>query len=100
MRQNIVNVFNKISEIGTRRISHALNLQHVTILRRLQKHYQHQKIDYSKYYRQMFFKDEAQFTRDYVWAEENSFDTKDTHSQHKRSIDVWCESHICSNKSI
>lgn len=52
------------------------------------------------------FTDEAQFTRDgvynlrnsHIWAEQNPFATRQAHSQHKFSVNVWCG--IFDNKLV
>lgn len=54
----------------------------------------------------VLFTDEAQFTRDgvynlrnsHIWAEENPFATREAHSQHKFSVNVWCG--VIDNKLI
>lgn len=129
VEQNIVDMVNNNPEISCRRVSHALNVPHTTIWRRLKKHrlypYHVQEVqrleagddilrmNFSRwitrnrrYLRRCLFTDEAQFTRDgvfnlrnsHMWSEENPFATRQSHSQHKFSVNVWCG--VYDNKLI
>lgn len=121
LEHDILDIVQNDPKISTRRISHATNVPHSTVWRRLKKNnlypYHVQEVQrlqvgdevprlaFSRWILQnnrilhrCLFTDEAQFTRDginnsrnaHVWAQQNPFAIKQTHSQIRFSFNVWC----------
>lgn len=92
---------------------HRLHPYHVQEVQRLEAVDHIPRMNFSRWIirnqrmiRRCLFTDEAQFTRDgvfnlrnsHVWSEENPFATRETNSQHKFSVNVWCG--VWDNKLI
>ena len=92
---------------------HRLHPYHIQQVQRLEAGDEERRMNFSRWvvrnqrvFRRCLFTDEAQFTRDgvynsrnmHIWAADNPRATREAHSQHKFSINVWCG--IYDNKLV